>query len=537
MGNLKRKMCFLATTVLIGTAWSQAAESAVAESAQTVQQETSLQEAQTALSEVDSTKWQYQEEDDVYWQTGILYCAAPSDAQYETLSIYVPGAYMDGEANGDGTYTCRFNTEAGVRGYTCETAPLVIPIETQNYDPVKAPEEYVAQAAAYTSSGFLFIEAGCRGKEAGAPAGVADLKAAIRYLRYSSAEIPGNKDRIFVYGTGSGGALGEVLAASGNSALYTPYLEAIGAAGDVSDAVAGVYETDAVTGMDYADAAAEWMREISEESEGTESTDVSGKAGLSRGLAVSYALYINQLGLVDEEGEPLLLSASEEGVYQDGTYCGYLKKVIEEALTQYLKEQDDRASCIQELNQDTEWVAYDEETGEAKVLNLQGYQEFQDKKQTASEKTVGAFDGLEGDQTENILFGYGDGEGAHFDQVLAKLLAEDSTYGDDYQTDLQRTDFQGNKAETRVNLYNPLYYLCSFYNGYQTGNVARYWKLQVCLPEAGEGVLTSGTNLALALKEYGADTEFETVWGEADSEILPETVKTWILGNLAGHTK
>lgn len=298
----------------------------------------------------------------------------------------------------------------------------LIPIETQNYDPVKAPEEYVAQAAAYTSSGFLFIEAGCRGKEAGAPAGVADLKAAIRYLRYSSAEIPGNKDRIFVYGTGSGGALGEVLAASGNSALYTPYLEAIGAAGDVSDAVAGVYETDAVTGMDYADAAAEWMRETSEESEGTESTDVSGKAGLSRGLAVSYALYINQLGLVDEEGEPLLLSASEEGVYQDGTYCGYLKKVIEEALTQYLKEQDDRASCIQELNQDTEWVAYDEETGEAKVLNLQGYQELMDKKQTASEKTVGAFDSLEGDQTENILFGYGDGEGAHFDQVLAKLL-------------------------------------------------------------------------------------------------------------------
>ena len=128
------------------------------------------------------------------------------------------------------------------------------------------------------------------------------MKAAIRYLRYSSAEIPGNKDRIFVYGTGSVGALGEVLAASGNSALYTPYLEAIGAAGDVSDAVAGVYETDAVTGMDYADAAAEWMREISEESEGTESTDVSGKAGLSRGLAVSYALYINQLGLTDENG-------------------------------------------------------------------------------------------------------------------------------------------------------------------------------------------------------------------------------------------
>ena len=67
--------------------------------------------------------------------------------------------------------------------------------------------------------------------------------------------------------------------------------------------------------------------------------------------------------------------------------------------------------------------------------------------------------------------------------------------------------------------------------------MARYWKLQVCLPEAGEGVLTSGTNLALALKEYGADTEFETVWSEADSEILPETVKTWIFGNLDSHTK
>ena len=61
---------------------------------------------ENTLSKMDMTKWQYEEESDVYWQTGIVYCASPADEEYENLGIYVPGAYMTGTENGDGTYTC-----------------------------------------------------------------------------------------------------------------------------------------------------------------------------------------------------------------------------------------------------------------------------------------------------------------------------------------------------------------------------------------------------------------------------------------------
>lgn len=74
------------------------------------------------MPKIDMTQWQYNEEHDVYWQTGISYCAAPADENYETLGIYVPGAYMTGTENDDGTYTCQVNEEGSAGGFTGETA-------------------------------------------------------------------------------------------------------------------------------------------------------------------------------------------------------------------------------------------------------------------------------------------------------------------------------------------------------------------------------------------------------------------------------
>ena len=37
---------------------------------------------------------------DVYWQTGVVYCAAPAAAEYENLGIFVPGAYMSATERG-----------------------------------------------------------------------------------------------------------------------------------------------------------------------------------------------------------------------------------------------------------------------------------------------------------------------------------------------------------------------------------------------------------------------------------------------------
>ena len=116
----------------------------------------------TGLSKIDNTKWQYNEEDDVYYQLGIQYCENPADTDYEELAIIIPAAYMDATDNGDGTYTCTLNTTAEVNGYTAETAPIVFPVNTPGYAAQSPMTEY-SSVSDYTDSGFIYVHAGCRG--------------------------------------------------------------------------------------------------------------------------------------------------------------------------------------------------------------------------------------------------------------------------------------------------------------------------------------------------------------------------------------
>lgn len=104
----------------------------------------------------------------MYYQVGISYCENPSDASYETLAVFVPAAYMNGTDNGDGTYTCELTAET-VNGYTAETAPIVMPINTPGYSAMSALTDYSSSAKTYTDEGFVYVHAGCRGRDAGAP--------------------------------------------------------------------------------------------------------------------------------------------------------------------------------------------------------------------------------------------------------------------------------------------------------------------------------------------------------------------------------
>ena len=294
----------------------------------------------TQLEKIDMTQWQYNEETDVYWQVGIVYCENPADETYENLGIYVPGEYMSGTENEDGTYTCEVNTSGMVGGFTAETAPIVIPVDTPGYAAMAAPTEYVSSTSAYTDAGFVYVYAGCRGREAGAPAGVTDLKAAIRYIRYNDGTVPGSTDRIFSFGMSGGGAQSALLGATGDSELYTPYLEAIGAVDGVSDAVTGSMCWCPITNLDYASEAYEWNL-------GVTRTDLTeDMQELSDAMAEQFALYINELGLKDENGDTLLLTASEEGIYQAGSYYDYLKTVVETSLNNFLTDTTFPYTCL-----------------------------------------------------------------------------------------------------------------------------------------------------------------------------------------------
>jgi hypothetical protein len=113
----------------------------------------------------------------------VPYCEDPADENYENLAIFVPGDYFTAIENSDGTYTCEINTSSKIGDYSADTAPVVMPINTPGYSAQSPLTEY-SSVKDYTDAGFVYVHAGCRGRDAGALAGVTDLKAAVRYIRY-----------------------------------------------------------------------------------------------------------------------------------------------------------------------------------------------------------------------------------------------------------------------------------------------------------------------------------------------------------------
>ena len=524
---------------------------------------------QTNLSQIDMSKWQYDSDNDVYYQVGISYCETPADTSYETMGIYVPGKFMTAKDNGDGTWTCSVNTTEKVGNYTASTAPVIVPVNTPGYAAQAAPTGYDSSTSEFTAAGMVVVVAGCRGRDAGAPSGVTDLKAAIRYTRYNEGVIPGNMDSIFSEGMSGGGAQSALLGSTGDSALYDAYLKQIGAVTGVSDAVAGSMCWCPITNLDVADEAYEWNMGVTR----TGLTDE--EQTLSDGMATAFAEYINKLGLKDESGNTLTLEKSDEGIYQAGSYYDYLMETVETSLDNFLADntfpytvesgggmmgggapggngqkpdgnlpamdgnaagasttdytqidQISRSSSstaavtlsgtydtvqdyIDALNEPYTWVKYDASTNKVTITSMADFV----KAMKVASKGIAAFDELDAGQGENTLFGYGDGQGAHFDSILAGLLTG-TDYEESFTTDLAKKDSAGNTVQTRVDMYNPMYYLSVYYDGYQTSKVARYWRIRTGIDQ-GDTALSTEVDLALAAENYSSDTQvdFATVWG------------------------
>ena len=164
---------------------------------------------------------------------------------------------------------------------------------------------------------------------------------------------------------------------------------------------------------------------------------------------------------------------------------------------------------IDALNADGTWVNYDSAANTATITSIA---DFTNACKRAS-KGIGAFDALDESQAENTLFGYGDGTTSHFDATLAELLKDDETYGAAFAEAMEKTDSEGKTVTERGNMYNPLYYLSGYYDGYQKSTVANYWRIRTGIAQSDTS-LTTEVNLALALKNYGADVDFATIWGE-----------------------
>ncbi|MCR5820863.1 MAG: hypothetical protein K6F94_07985 [Bacteroidaceae bacterium] len=454
------------------------------------------------ISNAETLEWKYDSSSDSYYVTGVVYCDNPADESYEQMGIYVPGAYMNATSNGDGTYSCSVNISGQKNGFTATSAPIVIPVNTAGYKAMSPPTGYTSKAKSYTDRGFIYLFAGCRGKESAAPSAVTDLKSAIMYFRFLSAKglVPGDSGRIFSFGHSGGGAQSAILGACGNSSLYDIYLSALGAKTDFRDDICGSMCWCPITNLDLGSEGYEWNMGLTRSD--LSDTDKS----ISKALAAAFATYINALGLKHPStGESLTLNSTADGYYQSGPYYEYVMEVINDAITRYNKYNN---ANVQTYG-----------TSDASALYS-----FASAYKNAT-KGLGAFDNYSKSRTSagNMLFDP-DGEWAHFDKYLAEIVATYApSYKSDFDADLAKTDKYGNDVDTRVAMYTPMYYLLDnskYYAGGGRGSsdVAPHWRIRTGIKQ-GDTSLCTEINLALALRAYGIeDVDFETIWGEGHTQ-------------------
>lgn len=525
---------------------------------------------------IDMAKWQYNSVENVFYQLGIPYCDNPADEKFEKIAIFVPAQYLNCSIIDDNTtYSCTINKSAKIRNYTPKTAPILMPVETAGYMSNPALTEYKS-VWEYTNEGFIYIYAGCRGREHGVPAGVTDLKAAIKYIKYNKNIIPGDINRIFSFGMSDGGAQSILLGVSGDNKLYAPYLKQIGAVEGYSDNIYGSMAWCPITNLDSANEAYEWSMNSSRLSLDKDNQKISNK------MAEQFAKYINEAKFRKSDGNLLELRSTNSGIYQGGSYYNYLEKLVNQSLTNFLADnlfpvdmntygkdefsipeknqiqnqeekieqtedqqvsdeqtteqkneiQEDKDNInnpqkeeetesgkqnlvfnsgkeyIEYLNSKKKWIEFDEKTYSVKIISLKDFIEVM----KPATKPVGAFDGLEKQQGENILFGYSNGTSSHFDRNTEEIL-ENTKYSKEFKEDFLKTDFVGNTVDTRMNMYNPLYYIMPYYSGYKTSKTAKFFRIRSGLSQS-DTALTTEVNLALALKRYCGEknVDFETVW-------------------------
>lgn len=525
--------------------------------------------------EIDMGRWSYDEDNDVYYQLQVPYCLDPVSELYETLAVYVPGAYFDAEEHGQ-VYSCSVR-EDGARGaYTAATAPILVPVNAGDFAAQQSPASYDPEGLGdYLDAGLVYVYPGLRGRSSayesstdtfivgGAPWALVDLKAVVRFLRLNAGRIPGSAERVCVAGHGAGGALSVLAGATGDSPLFDAYLDEVGAArrdGEgrrVSDAIFASASWCPVIPTDDANAAYEWaMGQYDAQGTRVEGTFTRQ---LSTDLAEAWGAHLNGLGLVDADGRRLELNETAGAVFSSGSYYDHLLAVAEESFaglvatssspiavdrtarlsagfpgggttgaasqaeapeSEDAREYGSLAEYLDELNADYHWLDYDEADGVAQVASLSALAAHC----RPATRDVCAFDSLTRDQSTNQLFGVEEAESLHYDATVATLLDDnqesyaqlsnwDAGLPEEWRADLALRDSLDVGMAARRDMYDPLYHLSGANDGFGLAEVAPHWRINTGLQQDAT-TLVQEVDLAACLRAYDGveDCELTVVW-------------------------
>ncbi len=412
----------------------------------------------------------------------IVYVANPVDLTHQILNIYIPEEYFN-----SGT----------INGFTAETAPIFFPNRVGGYMPaVPATFLIPEQKGGFPynnktvltalSKGYIVASAGARGRtnknEKGeftgkAPAGIVDLKAAVRYLKFNDKLMAGDANKIISNGTSAGGAMSTLLGATGNHPDYESFLKALGAA-NATDDIFAVSAYCPITNLENADMAYEWqLNKI-------HSFNFRGKSGsldadaikVSDELKAAFPKYLNSLNLKNEAGKKLSLDTEGNGNFK-------------ELVKSYIV-----ASAQKALNAGTDLSKINAfEIKDTKVLSVDfdAYMIYLERM-----KTPPAFDALDNKSFENNLFGTASIENRHFTEYASMHSKDHNATIADKET---------------IKMMNPMNYV-----GDKQAKTSKNWRIRHGAKDKDTGFAIS-VILATKLKNKGYQANLELPWDKPHS--------------------
>lgn len=475
----------------------------------------------------------HQEQSHCWAAEGIAYCSRPCAPEVQRLSIYIPDRYLDFKGETDGA--AEFGTVHGAT-YSASTVPVVLYNDIGGYAEC-APAHLTSRNRRYLEDGYVVVSVGARGRQSRdgmgracgkAPAGLVDLKAAVRWLRAHADELPaGNVEQIVSVGTSAGGAMSSLLAVTGNVAEYLPYLEAIGAELDQRDDVFAAQCYCPIIDLDHADMAYEWMyrskRIYTFGPRALPQVLDDKQLAVGKELADNYPSYVNSLGL--------LVDLGEDG--RSGSYYRALMAEISNALNEFLERRastdEARHALAEELDAGAGYIVWSD--GRARIDDLDAYV----RSYVGRMKGCPAFDPFDGSAPENQEFGaYGATEGATNDslhysattaQVISRVADRMKAFGleDLAASYAQDCALDGQAEKTR--LINPMAMLAAAQGN---SDIASHVRIRVGSRDADHS-FSAGFNLYQALRARGVDVDYGLIWGRGHCDAdYPGEFSAWV---------